>query len=195
MNLDNQIGFKWENRFTNLRKWRLGSFKSVAKPIEIDLAPLTVVVGANSSGKSTLIQSILMMAQNAMRSDERSPAKAQGIFELNGPLVQLGTFKETRCDLTESRSPTLQFGGTWFAGDRDRAIFGRFSSEPSAGLARTSELSLIWDLSLRPVERLLDSGLAVVDQSSVKHCRKETVEEESYVKHGDPVVQVKSDLS
>jgi predicted ATPase len=182
MNLDNQIGFKWENRFTNLRKWRLGSFKSVAKPIEIDLAPLTVVVGANSSGKSTLIQSILMMAQNAMRSDERSPAKAQGIFELNGPLVQLGTFKETRCDLTESKSPTLQFGGTWFVGDRDRAIFGRFSSEPSAGLARTSELSLIWDLSLRPVERLLDSGLAVVDQSSVKHCRKETVEEESSVK-------------
>ena len=182
MNIDDQIGFKWENRFSNLRKWRLGSFKSVAKPIEIDLAPLTVVVGANSSGKSTLIQSILMMAQNAMRSDERSPAKAQGIFELNGPLVQLGTFKETRCDLTESRSPTLQFGGTWFAGDRDRAILGRFSSEPSAGLARTSEQSLIWDLSLRPVERLLDSGLAVVDQSSVKHCRKETVEEESYVK-------------
>ncbi len=55
MNLDNQIGFKWENRFTNLRKWRLGSFKSVAKPIEIDLAPLTVVVGANSSGKSTYL--------------------------------------------------------------------------------------------------------------------------------------------
>ena len=180
MNLDNQIGFKWENRFTNLRKWRLGSFKSVAKPIEIDLAPLTVVVGANSSGKSTLIQSILMMAQNAMRSDERSSAKAQGIFELNGPLVQLGTFKETRCDLTESRSPTLQFGGTWFAGDR--GIFGRFSTEASPGLARTSEQSLIWDLSLRPVERLLDSGLAVVDQSSVKHCRKETVEEESSVK-------------
>ena len=182
MNIDNQIRFNWESRFSNLRKWRLGSFKSVAKPIEINLAPLTVVVGANSSGKSTLIQSILMMAQNAMRIDERSSAKAQGIFELNGPLVQLGTFRETRCDLTESRTPTLQFGGTWFAGDRDRANFGRFPTEASAGLARLGEQSLIWDMSLRPVERLLDSGLAVVDQSSVKNCRKETVEEESSVK-------------
>ncbi len=182
MNIDNQIRFNWESRFSNLRKWRLGSFKSVAKPIEIDLAPLTVVVGANSSGKSTLIQSILMMAQNAMRSDERSSAKAQGIFELNGPLVQLGTFRETRCDLTESKSPTLQFGGTWFSGDRDRAMMTHFDSAISDGFVRRGEQSLIWDVSLRPIERQLDSGLAVVDLSSVKHYRKEILEEESSVK-------------
>ena len=182
MNIDDQIGFKWESRFANLRKWRLGSFKSVSQPIEIDLAPLTVVVGANSSGKSTLIQSILMMAQNAMRNDERSSAKAQGIFELNGPLVQLGTFRETRCDLTESKSPTLQFGGTWFSGDRDRAMMTHFDSAVSDGFVRRGEQSLIWDVSLRPIERQLDSGLAVVDQSSVKHYRKEILEEESSVK-------------
>lgn len=182
MNTENNSGFKWESRFTNLRKWRLGSFKSVSQPIEIDLAPLTVVVGANSSGKSTLIQSILMMAQNAMRSDERSPAKAQGIFELNGPLVQLGTFRETRCDLTESRSLTLQFGGTWFTGERDRAMMTHFDSAVSDGFVRRGEQSLIWDVRLRPIERQLDSGLALVDQSSVKHYRKESLEEESSVK-------------
>ena len=48
MNTGTQLGFKWESRFPSLRKWRLGSFKSVAQPVEIELAPLTVVVGANS---------------------------------------------------------------------------------------------------------------------------------------------------
>jgi predicted ATPase len=177
-----QLGFKWESRFPSLRKWRLGSFKSVAQPVEIELAPLTVVVGANSSGKSTLIQSILMMAQNAMRSDERSSAKAQGVFELNGPLVQLGTFRETRCDLQESRTSTLQFGGTWFAGDR--VIGGRIPSEVTTGLARIGEQSLNWELHLRPVKRLLDSGLAEVDHSSVKLFKKEDLEEASSVKSG-----------
>ena len=67
--------FKWENKFTSLRSWRIASFKSVAQSTTIELAPLTVVVGANSSGKSTLIQSILLMAQNALRIDEKSISK------------------------------------------------------------------------------------------------------------------------
>ena len=85
--------FIWGSKLTSLRKWRIGSFKSVDKAVEVELAPLTVVVGANSSGKSTLIQSILLLAQNAVRIDEKNTAKERGIFELNGPLVQLGTFQ------------------------------------------------------------------------------------------------------
>ena len=88
-----QTNYKWLEKIPSLRRWRIASFKSVKNQIDVDLAPLTIVVGANSSGKSTLIQSILLTAQNAMKFDERSSAKMRGNFELNGPLVQLGTFR------------------------------------------------------------------------------------------------------
>ena len=72
-----------------LRRIELRDFKSVAQAT-IALRPLTVVVGANSSGKSTLLQSILAIAQ-AVRS-----RTASAEFPLNGEFVRLGTFEETR---------------------------------------------------------------------------------------------------
>lgn len=45
-----------------LRRVELEDFKSVGYA-SVDLRPLTVVVGANSSGKSTLLQSILAVTQ------------------------------------------------------------------------------------------------------------------------------------
>jgi len=159
--------FKWENRFTSLRNWRLGSFKSVNQPIDVELAPLTVVVGANSSGKSTLIQSILLMAQNASRVDEKNTAKARGLFELNGPLVQLGTFRETACDLVESNNPLFKFGGNWYAGER------AFGLNTRQALLRVGDHSLNWNLSLRPLDKNLDSGVALIESAEVDYIRKE----------------------
>lgn len=72
-----------------LRRIELLDFKSVAEGV-VDLRPLTIVIGANSSGKSTLLQSILALAQ-AVRSDIGTPQ-----FPLNGEFVRLGTFGETR---------------------------------------------------------------------------------------------------
>jgi len=158
--------FIWESRLTSLRKWRIGAFKSVNNGIEVELAPLTVVVGANSSGKSTLIQSILLLAQNAARIDEKNTAKARGLFELNGPLVQLGTFRETACDLVDSKNPVLEFGGNWFASDRALGTNRQ-------ALLRVGEQALIWDMSLRPFEKNLDSGVAILSSAEAKYVRKE----------------------
>ena len=72
-----------------LRRIELQDFKSVAQAV-VELRPLTVVVGANSSGKSTLLQSILAVTQ-AVRS-----RTASAEFPLNGEFVRLGTFDETR---------------------------------------------------------------------------------------------------
>ena len=65
-----------------LRRIELRDFKSAGEAA-IDLRPLTVVVGANSSGKSTLLQSILAVTQ-AVRS-QTSGAE----FPLNGEFVRL----------------------------------------------------------------------------------------------------------
>lgn len=72
-----------------LRRIVLKDFKSVDHA-NVELRPLTVVVGANSAGKSTLLQSILAVAQ-AVRS--RTSATE---FPLNGDLIKLGTYAETR---------------------------------------------------------------------------------------------------
>ncbi len=72
-----------------LRFWALRDFKSVGDA-SIDLAPLTVLVGANSAGKSTVIQSMLMVAQAAAGSP------SGGDFPLNGPLVELGEFADVQ---------------------------------------------------------------------------------------------------
>ena len=44
-------------------EWTLGNFKSVRQTPKLKLSPLTILCGANSSGKSTIIQSILMISQ------------------------------------------------------------------------------------------------------------------------------------
>lgn len=87
-----------------LREWRLKRFKSVADA-RVRFSPLTVVVGANSSGKSTLIQSILLAVQAAQAGESTDT------FPLNGPLVSLGTFDDVRCR-TCGRRGAIELGGT-----------------------------------------------------------------------------------
>ena len=166
--LEDQSKFIWQSKITSLRSWRIGAFKSVNKKIEIELAPLTVVVGANSSGKSTLIQSILLLAQNASRIDEKNTAKARGLFELNGPLVQLGTFREAACDLIDTKFPTMEFGGNWYAGDRALGL-----NRPTT--IRAGEQALVWNVSLRPLEKNLDSGVASLNHATVNYLQKDEV--------------------
>jgi energy-coupling factor transporter ATP-binding protein EcfA2 len=72
-----------------LEEIRLTNFKSVRES-KVDLRPLTAIVGRNSSGKSTLLQSVLALAQ-AVRRNFASEA-----FPLNGDLVRLGSFDEVR---------------------------------------------------------------------------------------------------
>ena len=73
-----------------LKKWSIKNFKSFKDKIAVDLAPITVIAGANSSGKSTLIQSILLLKQTI----QYVPAtRAVG---LNGPLLKLGRFDDIK---------------------------------------------------------------------------------------------------
>lgn len=71
-----------------LKQLCLQNFKSIAPPTQIDLRKLSVLCGSNSSGKSSIIQSILMLSQAfSSRYDFDT-------MVLNGPLVRLGAFKD-----------------------------------------------------------------------------------------------------
>ena len=74
-----------------IRSWHLANFKSI-KSADVEFAPLTVIVGMNSSGKSSLIQSILLMAQNA-RTSLLNRELSNRSLDLNGALVGLVLFR------------------------------------------------------------------------------------------------------
>ena len=74
--------------FRMIRRIRVSNFKSAKGTSTLELGRLTFLTGANSSGKSTIIQSILVLAQTAMsRADDRR-------LILNGPLARLGRFDD-----------------------------------------------------------------------------------------------------
>ena len=69
---------------------QLSNFKSIEN-FEVRLSPLTVVIGANSSGKSSLLQALLLLVQHVTRSQIDDFQ-----ISLNQHLVRLGTFDQVK---------------------------------------------------------------------------------------------------
>ena len=73
-----------DRRLTSIE---ITGFKSIAKKTKIDFASLTILSGANSSGKSSVSQSILLLKQT------NEAAYDPGAILLNGPNVKLTSAK------------------------------------------------------------------------------------------------------
>ena len=85
-----------------ITKWKVFNFKSIREETELDLSPLTIFAGANSSGKSTFIQSVLLVAQTlAHKISSRSVI-------LNGALTSLGQFDDLKSSSGESEQITIK---------------------------------------------------------------------------------------
>jgi AAA15 family ATPase/GTPase len=80
-----------------ITKWGLKNFKSIREG-ELDLAPLTIITGVNSSGKSSLLQSMAMLAQSA-----RGKGKQQLV--LKDGLIDLGSFEQIYCKKASESMP------------------------------------------------------------------------------------------
>ena len=102
-----------------ITKWKLSNFKTVRADTELSFAPLTIFAGANSSGKSSWIQSILMICQTlSHRISSRSVV-------LNGSLARLGQFD----DLRSFDSPKKQITIGWECEPRSLAGDGVVTSK------------------------------------------------------------------
>lgn len=71
-----------------LTRWMLENFKPICGRIDLPLAPLTVLAGLNSSGKSSFLQSILLISQTLANQNHDEP------IVLNGTILRLGTFAD-----------------------------------------------------------------------------------------------------
>ncbi len=86
-----------------LTTWTLSRFKSAGTETRLALAPLTVFAGANSSGKSTVIQSMLLTTQTL-----QSPVSARPVV-LNGHIARLGSFTDIVSDADETSAIMIGF--------------------------------------------------------------------------------------
>ena len=86
-----------------LTKWTVQNFKSIYEKTSLELAPLTIFAGANSSGKSTIIQSLLLTAQTI-----QSPVPSKSIV-LNGHILRLGAYDDVVSNTRERESITIAF--------------------------------------------------------------------------------------
>ena len=71
-----------EEQRTGITKIAVKGFKSIAEECEIDIHPLTILAGANSSGKSSIMQPFLMLKQTLEAPYDPGP------LLIDGPNVQ-----------------------------------------------------------------------------------------------------------
>jgi hypothetical protein len=61
-----------------ITKIAVGGFKSIAKKQEIEIRPLTILAGANSSGKSSMMQAVLLLKQTLEATYDPGPLLIRG---------------------------------------------------------------------------------------------------------------------
>ena len=85
-----------------IKEWSVTNFKSIKDKVSLKLRPLTILAGTNSSGKSTFIQSMLLVSQTlSHKIDNRA-------LVLNGALTDLGQFDDLRC--SDGTSQVISIG-------------------------------------------------------------------------------------
>jgi AAA15 family ATPase/GTPase len=90
-----------------IRKLSVQNFKSWKQTGELRLAPITGLFGGNSSGKTSLLQLLLMLKQTTESSD-----RAQVInLGDTGSLVELGTFSDVL--FAHEKESSLAFQIEW----------------------------------------------------------------------------------
>ncbi|HHQ47757.1 MAG TPA: DUF3696 domain-containing protein [Acidobacteria bacterium] len=65
-------------KVAQLRRIEVAGYKSIRDPIDVEIAPLTIVAGANSSGKSSLIQPLLLLKQTLEAQFDPGPLRIDG---------------------------------------------------------------------------------------------------------------------
>lgn len=121
-----------------ITKWKLFNFKSIKKETELEFRPLTILAGANSCGKSTILQSILLISQTLS-----SRVQSESVV-LNSNLVKLGQFDDIKS--FKSNSDQILIGWECMPYREESARL------PGATLRRTVPDYMEWESNLKLVK-------------------------------------------
>lgn len=121
------------------RELTIGGFKCFRDPVDLSLAPLTILAGVNGGGKSSALQPLLLVHQELI---ERGPTATS--LALNGPLLALGTAREVLNRRSEKRAIALRLGL------EDGPIAWRFGDGGDRGSQNVPLLETTYESASRP---------------------------------------------
>ena len=101
-----------------LKRLTLTRFKSYSESTSLEIAPLTILLGRNNSGKSSLIQALLLLKQTLAYHRSDVPLHLEGAVEA----IHLSELTFGWPEATEFEGPSLQL--TWESDVNVRAAFG-----------------------------------------------------------------------
>ena len=131
-----------------ITKIAVEGFKSIASRQEIEIRPLTILAGANSSGKSSIMQPLLMLKQTLEAPYDPGPLK------LDGPNVTFTRTDEFLSRVGESPDPRLRIEIATDSLGFD-ATFSR-TREPGLDLTEVTYRFMGSSVTLRPEMSLSD---------------------------------------
>jgi predicted ATPase len=76
------------------KELRIENFKGFSMPIELELAPITLIYGSNSAGKSAVLEALLLLSQS-LRSANSNSEHLMEPFVFTGKHIDLGSFQNT----------------------------------------------------------------------------------------------------
>lgn len=98
-----------------INKWILNNFKSINQEKTLEFRPLTIFTGANSSGKSTILQSILLVTQTLQN---QNPSRS---IVLNGGIKKFGNYTDVVFGGEDERN--IKIGFSLSSDDRDDGFY------------------------------------------------------------------------
>jgi predicted ATPase len=137
-----------------LKSLRIKNFKAWKDTGEIRLAPLTVIFGANSAGKSSLGHLLLALKQTVLSADRKRPLHLGDEYS---SFIDLGTFAD--CLYGHDLKQALSFNLEWELPE-SLAVANPTSTKKFVGNAMRLEVELMADKRQQPkVQRLAYSLL------------------------------------
>lgn len=129
-----------------LTEIQLKNFKAWRDTKSVDIAPVTMLLGTNSSGKSSLIQSLLLLKQTAL-SPDRSIHLNLGGDEVND-LFNFGDFDNVLSAGVEGEARRFELAFKFSRPESERVTHGEFRcsyGKTSSGAVAVQDLKLATD--------------------------------------------------
>lgn len=95
----------------------LENFRVFKNKVEIDLHPITILTGANNSGKSSILKSLLLLSDNAKRTNFLE-------LDFSGDKHNLDAFKFTKNNSSENDCIAINFQIVQFGGEISEVVQG-----------------------------------------------------------------------
>ncbi|MBC6479688.1 MAG: AAA family ATPase [Hormoscilla sp. GM7CHS1pb] len=140
-------------------KITVSGYKSIYEECSIEVRPLTILAGANSSGKSSMMQPLLLLKQTLEAPYDPGPLK------IDGPNVRFTSFQQLFSHIDENKSSDI-----WSIGmeiNKDWGLINKFKLYPDRGIdilemfvnEKEEERRFAYELSAKEMQNLMPEKL------------------------------------